>query len=91
MLTASLVPHSYELHSSVPQVPVDGRPIRKVKCNGPEHLFQAEGGKRVDDTFRRLAPQEGINDGVEGNPAPGDEIPAFTLFDVSRGHTALCV
>jgi hypothetical protein len=91
MLTASFVPHSCELHSSIPQVPVNARPIRKVKCNGPEHLFQGEGGKRVDDTFRRLAPKKGVNDGVEGNPAPGDEIPGFTLFDVSRGHTALCV
>jgi hypothetical protein len=65
--------------------------MRKVKCNGPKYLLQAKGGKRFDDAFRRLAPQEGISDGVKGNPAPDDVISAFAVFDVSCRHTALCV
>ena len=91
MLTPSFVSHKRELNSSIPQVCVDALPIRKVKCDGSEHLFQTEGRERFDDAFRRLAPQERIYDGVKGNPAPGNVISAFALFDISSRHTALSV
>jgi hypothetical protein len=91
MLAPSFVSHVCELDSSVPQVRVDALPIGKVKRNRSKHLLQAKGGKRFDDAFRRLAPQEGISDGVKGYPTPDNVIPAFTLFDVSCRHTALCV
>jgi hypothetical protein len=60
--------------------------MRQVKCNGAENLLQAEGWERFDDAFRRFAPQEGICDGVKGNPAPGNVISAFALFDVFCRH-----
>src|ERR1039457_1788234 len=91
MLTPSFVSHTCELDSSIPQVRVDALPVRKVKCDGPEYLLQAEGRERFDDAFRRLTPQEGIYHGVKGNPAPDNVISAFALFDVSCRHTALCV
>jgi hypothetical protein len=91
MVMPSFVSHACELDSSFPQVRVDALPIRKVKCNGPEHLLQAEGRKRFDDAFRRLAPQECINDGIKGNPAPDNVVSAFALLDVSCRHTVLSV
>ena len=65
MLTSRFVPHTCELGPSIPQVSVDALSIRKVKCDGPEHLFQTEGWERFDDSFRRLAAQEGIYNGVK--------------------------
>jgi hypothetical protein len=88
MLTPSFVSHTCELGPSTPKVGVDALPIRQVKCDSPEHLLQAEGGERFGDAFRRFASQEGIYNGVKGNPAPGNVISAIALFDVSCRHTA---
>jgi len=65
MLTPSFVSHTCELGPGIQQIGVNTLPIRKVKSDSPEHLLQAEGGERLDDAFRRFAPQEGIYDRVE--------------------------
>jgi hypothetical protein len=70
MFTAGFVSHTCELSSFIQQVGVDSLPVRKVICDGPEHLLQAEYWERFDDAFGRLASQEGIYHGVKGNPAP---------------------
>jgi hypothetical protein len=82
MLTPRFVPHKRKLDPSIPQVAVDTLPVRKVKCDSPEHLLQSEGRERFDDAFRRFAAEEAIYDGVEGNTAPGKIISALALFDV---------
>ena len=70
MLTPGFVAHTCELGPFVPQVSINALPVRKVKSDGTEHLLQAEGGERLDDALRRFAPQEGIYNRVERDPAP---------------------
>ena len=85
-LTAGLLAEGLKLPLTLVQVGVDFRLMGQVKGNGPVNLFQGEGGKRLSDTFRRGAAQEGVNNRIERNTGAADSIGPLPLLHVLFGH-----
>src|ERR1700720_337675 len=76
---AGFFAEAFRLQLTLAQINVDLGAVRQVIGDRAIDLFEAQHGKPLDDGLRGLAFQEGIHDGIEGDPRAAYAESAFLL------------